>query len=327
MDSLLVLSDGHANPHALNEIVAFAEKITRFQVRYLGDIWGYGYDSVTFYKEIMKLDPNWNAGNHDIHGILAHHGELNQWLGPKMSEIATATDALHIKKMADAKLEIPSIEQIRAREKPRSEVVGNFRLVFVHASLQNFGENYSSQYLIPNDKYKPPIHNTCHIAFTDFPPPPNGKTIIFTGHSHLPMLTSWNENNQLTFHQMAYATTTNGNTPPEAIFDCTKIADPVILVNGGSVSMMRDGVTISNSTKRIFRAHGILFDSQTGQLRFLQAQYPASKILAELRAMYEELTVANRETISKQLADIYAQCFINGDNHYYAYTPNGFVLP
>ena len=323
MKPLLILSDGHANPYALNEILRFAKLVTPdFDVRYLGDVWGYGYDPVEFYLQIKKLDPNWNAGNHDVYGVLLHFKQIDQWMGPTVSRNAIETDKLHLQQLGEAGIDVPSIEQIRQRERPRSEVMGNYRLVFVHASLQNFGEGYVAQYLLPNLRDRPFIETTCHIAIQDFPPPANGKTIIFTGHSHVPLLCSWSEKKGLTFHKMTY--THSQLLSDEIIFRCDEIDDSVILVNGGAVSMMRDGIAIASESGQIMRSHGILFDSSSGHLRFLQARYSAKTVLSELRNMYSLLPHQDRDEIGKELAKIYYHCYINGTDYYYQYSLDGF---
>lgn len=230
---IAVLSDIHANLAALEAVLADAETAGATQVFCLGDVVGYGPDSIDCLRRAQAFDVTL-AGDWEW-GLIAP--DPSHWVPPLYRQLTRLHDTIHAE---------PDGEELLAWITGWSDAHRTDGCLFVHGTPESCRD-----YLFPEDVYNAgKIERMARLA--------GGP--CFTGHTHLAGIFAPNESGEWNYLESA------------AIEDDAVRLESPMIVNVGSVGQPRDGdrraayVLMDEGTLR-FRRVDYDFESTARKLR------------------------------------------------------------
>jgi len=306
---LLILADIHANYIALKTLLREIERtdLTYDRIICLGDIIG-RYESP---------GETWNLlrGANTLFACAGNHEEALAWLlqgrttGHTLNRAAALAEALNMVLMRRAELEDDLLDfwenpLYRGRfdiKQERDEFdLGSFDLVLAHGTPHSANgmdadaraAHQRNTYLSPHPMHEQELCNALRSVA-----PENGRqTLIFTGHTHLPMFVT-PAGNTVRFdaganEQGAYTYfVLNGRNEvrPEAI-NLMAVDAPVTLINAGSVGdARRSAGTLDPADPRPL-AHAVWLDTHSGEMYFLAAPYDLNLVRIRMNRVSMEAT-------------------------------------
>jgi len=230
----LVFSDIHGNLESLEGVLAEAETIHPDIIISLGDVVGYGADPGKCIELVEKYARIKIGGNHDMAAAgLASSSGFN---GPALEAIRWTSGVLNEEQMNALKNYEPIYHHgdcLFAHASPLSPL--NWEYIYNVSQVINIFKN-------TNEKF------------------------IFIGHTHIPAIISYDENEGATTFQSTLI-----NINPEKRY----------LINTGSVGQSRDGInaacfTVFDTTKGTINQRRAKYDFTSTQEKILAAGLPKS---------------------------------------------------
>lgn len=278
----VILSDIHANHLALQSVqVAVARQYDPLDTRYvfLGDLLGYGpLEGVMPCFEWFQTQEN----------LLALPGNHEEWVATPMGLVSNVSNGALISLRAHrAYLEQVGLSDSYFRfvnefaSQPRDQQVrtiltSQVHLLFTHADFSEDGLRIASLFPWESGKIKA-MFGTVISKY------PDEKLALFCGHTHYPMMVSFDADG-LHFHDIHY-----GKPQPLA---------NKVMINGGSVGQPRDGDP---------RAAYVVYNDFEHTVTFFRVDYNVDRLVRMLKAdkdfasMRHKLLPAAREFILERV--------------------------
>lgn len=267
---VMILSDIHANWHALVAVLYHAQKQKCDDAWFLGDAVGYGsrpVESVSFLRRGFGDSAMWVAGNHDFWVSGAYHPAFDGPAGWKASGDATFTRSLHRAMLQKHPEEWEwfrtKIERNRAKMRVRR--FGSAVILFVHGEPND----EVGEYVYPDNDFRlTTFMREAHVRY--------GKTSrpvwLFTGHTHCVCLAHLKPNSA---HRELRPIQYGQPAPLDG--------EGAYWINPGSVGQPRDGdpraaYAVLDIVDKTITYHRVEYDVLKPQRELQQQGYPESLV-------------------------------------------------